>query len=734
MRPSPFLRTRVARRILLLFLFCAVLPLVLLAGLGYRRLADDLEDSTRAHLRQQSKASGMMLLDRLGSLAGLLATMATEIQADRPLRVASVASTTTASGPQFRALGVVRPDGQVDNIQGELPELPVLLPGQEAHLQDGGVALVTGPGPGGVRVFLVRAVDAIPRSRLWGFIDRRSVFGTDPSTSVAPVDALPCLTTERGETLSCLAPETLLLAPPSSGGTFRWYRGSDGYLAARWTLFLRQLYAAPSWTISLSMPESVVSAPLQSLRQVFLLGLGLAVAVVFTLAHIQLRRSMEPLEALEAGTARVAAGQFDEPVVVRSGDEFQALAGSFNRMASDLGRQFHHQNALARVHEVALAAAGPEAVLRALFAGQSALLPGESVTVALARPDEPERWTVTRSRGGEIDHAPLEVHPDRTELEELAQRVEGFILARGERTRSYLGVGNRELPDEALVLPLRSKGGLAGVIVVTGAPEQIRKPGLLAEARRTADEAALAISNAQLLAQLDEMNWGALKALARTIDAVSPWTAGHSERVTVGALEIGRRLGFSEEEIDLLHRGGLLHDIGKVGVPVRILDKPDDLTDEEFAQIKQHPMIGARILAPIGAFRRALPLVLHHHELLDGSGYPHGLEGDQIPLAVRVLTVADVFDALVSDRPYRTAWPVEKAITYLRENVGIKFDGAAVAALGAAVETGWRPVVSSPANRATDVAGPYALPTWKDIKEEAARGPASEASLSSARS
>jgi putative nucleotidyltransferase with HDIG domain len=193
------------------------------------------------------------------------------------------------------------------------------------------------------------------------------------------------------------------------------------------------------------------------------------------------------------------------------------------------------------------------------------------------------------------------------------------------------------------------------------------------------------------------MNWGALTALARAVDAVSPWTAGHSERVTIGAVEIARRLRLPKDDIDLIHRGGLLHDIGKVGLPSAILDKPAALTDQEFAAVRNHPAIGATILAPIGAFRRVLPLVLHHHELLDGSGYPHGLKGDQIPLLVRILTVADVFDALVSDRPYRSAWPVPRAIEYLGEAAGTQFDREVFEALAGAVATGWLPRAGVPA-------------------------------------
>jgi len=711
---SPFLKTRVARRILLLFLLCAMTPLTLLAGLGYRHLAEDLETMARDHLRDQTKTSGMMLLDRLGSLAALLETIAGRVEPDRALRQETrSAPAEEIAGPRFQALGIVPARGPVLSIIGELPVLPHLLADQEEHLRRGGVALVSQPGRDGVQIFLVREIQARPGTRLWGYIEPASVYGLNPATSVAPQGMVACLTQETGEVILCPAPETLGAAAPRTG-SFHWKRGANGFLAARWTVFLRRYYAAPSWTISLSVPDTVVSAPLAGIRRIFLLGLGLALAVVFTLAHIQLRRNMEPLEALEAGTLRMAAGRFDDPVVVRSGDEFQALAGSFNRMASDLRHQFGYQHALARVHEAALAATGPEAVLRALVRGQSALVPGGSVTIALANPDAPDHWTAIRGQD-ETGLMPREVRPTAVELEKLSGCGPGFAVEPGERAPSYCGMGRDELLDAALVLPLRWRGALTGALVLTGGEEVKRREGYLADARRTADEVALAISNAQLVNQLDEMNWGALTALARAIDAVSPWTAGHSERVTLGAVRIGRGLGLSEDQIDQLHRGGLLHDVGKVGVPASILDKPGKLTDEEFARIRLHPTMGARILAPIGAFRRAMPLVLHHHELLDGSGYPHGLSGEQIPLMVRILTVADVFDALVSDRPYRAAWPVDHAVGYLRNNADTKFDRRAVEALATAVESGWRPVASAPV-MVTGASGRFSL--WPTAETE----------------
>ena len=167
-----------------------------------------------------------------------------------------------------------------------------------------------------------------------------------------------------------------------------------------------------------------------------------------------------------------------------------------------------------------------------------------------------------------------------------------------------------------------------------------------------------------------------MTALARAVDAKSPWTLGHSERVTALSLAIGREMGLTAKELDMLQRGGLLHDIGKIGIPGSILDKPGKLTREEFAIIQEHPEKGARILEPIPAFQEIIPVVTQHHERFDGKGYPWGLSGEAISLGARILAIADVYDALTSDRPYRVALRPEDAISYVAENAGIQFDPA----------------------------------------------------------
>ena len=185
---------------------------------------------------------------------------------------------------------------------------------------------------------------------------------------------------------------------------------------------------------------------------------------------------------------------------------------------------------------------------------------------------------------------------------------------------------------------------------------------------------------ARLIEELAANDLGTLTALARTVDTNSPWTAGHSERVTNLAMNLGRELGMSTHEIDLLRRGGLLHDIGKLGVSQSILDKPGKLTEEETAVMRRHPSKGAEILEPIPNLRKVIPIVSQHHERFDGKGYPHGLSGEDISLHARILALADVVDALISDRPYRPGWSREKVLVYTRENSGSQFDPSVVEA------------------------------------------------------
>lgn len=165
-----------------------------------------------------------------------------------------------------------------------------------------------------------------------------------------------------------------------------------------------------------------------------------------------------------------------------------------------------------------------------------------------------------------------------------------------------------------------------------------------------------------------------LATFSAALEARDPYLRGHSARVTSLAEGLARRLGWCGDRLDGLRLGGTLHDVGKIAVTASVLCKPGPLTEEELAQIRTHPLAGARLIEAILDFRPALPYVLHHHERWDGAGYPHGLAAEEIPIEARLLGVADAFDAMTSMRSYRPALSVEQALGELARCAGSQFD------------------------------------------------------------
>jgi putative nucleotidyltransferase with HDIG domain len=189
-----------------------------------------------------------------------------------------------------------------------------------------------------------------------------------------------------------------------------------------------------------------------------------------------------------------------------------------------------------------------------------------------------------------------------------------------------------------------------------------------------ANESAIYLENSMLFDDVRGLMMGLLHSLTSAVDAKDTYTCGHSERVALLSRSLALEAGLNENQVDRIYMAGLLHDVGKIGVPEAVLQKCGKLTDEEFAQIKKHPEIGARILKDIKQVEDIIPGVLHHHERYDGKGYPAGLAGDSIPLMGRIICLADCFDAMTSSRTYRKALPLEVALTEIRRCSGTQFD------------------------------------------------------------
>jgi putative nucleotidyltransferase with HDIG domain len=187
-------------------------------------------------------------------------------------------------------------------------------------------------------------------------------------------------------------------------------------------------------------------------------------------------------------------------------------------------------------------------------------------------------------------------------------------------------------------------------------------------------------SNHDLYRQQSEFLASVVRAMTSAIDAKDPYTCGHSDRVARIAVRLAKELGCDAEMLHTIYMAGLLHDIGKIGIDDAVLRKPDRLTPEEIDHIKRHPEMGYRILADIQQLSSVLPAVLHHHEQWDGRGYPMGLAGEQIPFIARVVAVADAYDAMSSDRPYRRGMPLEKVEAIFRAGAGQQWDAEVIAA------------------------------------------------------
>ncbi|MEO1584641.1 MAG: HD-GYP domain-containing protein [Planctomycetota bacterium] len=228
----------------------------------------------------------------------------------------------------------------------------------------------------------------------------------------------------------------------------------------------------------------------------------------------------------------------------------------------------------------------------------------------------------------------------------------------------------------AIVRPLQNDRGLAGIIV---AGDKTREMGNVSSYDTKLIDAvggllSTFLTNSRLYDEQRQMAFGVLEALSAAVDAKDPYTRGHTQRVAHLSEQIALQLGSSAAEAERLRVAGLLHDVGKIGVPEAVLHKSGRLTDEEFDEIKKHPQIGHRILKDLGGLEDVLPAVLYHHERMDGRGYPHGLSGDQIPLNARIVAAADTFDAMSSTRSYRAKMPRGEVFDEIRRCAGTQLD------------------------------------------------------------
>jgi len=287
---------------------------------------------------------------------------------------------------------------------------------------------------------------------------------------------------------------------------------------------------------------------------------------------------------------------------------------------------------------------------------------------------------------GSLSLPPGKVHLLTNELMKVLSGRKSPLLVNNlpaDKTFAWLGEYARQIIAVPLQRDDQILGCLFGIDKMSGEFDSVDSKLL----NSIANESAIYLENVTLFADVHGLMMGLLHSLTSAVDAKDAYTCGHSERVALLSRHLAKNIKLSDAEVERIYMAGLLHDVGKIGVPEAVLQKPGKLTNEEFDQMKKHPEIGARILADIKQIKDIIPGVLHHHERYDGKGYPAGLAGENIPQMGRILCLADCFDAMTSNRTYRKALPLEVALTEIRRCSGTQFDpGLAEAFLRTDVE------------------------------------------------
>lgn len=684
---TTFLGSKFGRRMFLLFVGCALLPILVLAVVAYSSVNKTLHVQSESRLRDYSKSAVMGIWERLTFLDTELQIIASELRAT-PVphfpRLSDLLGQDLAK--RFRSVVVVSESSGRFVLHGMPITVPGLEPAELEHMDAHKPLLKveTAEDPNG-RYLLVRWAEMVGGEVvfLWGEVDPRYLWwGPTFENTLPPMMEMQVLDAgKRSELFSSLASESatptaiLQEVAKASQGNFFWdYNGTE-YLAHYRVVNLRPVFFYPTMTIVMSEAGDQLGLPLASFRRSFPTILLASLWIILLLSIGQIRRSMAPLRQLQSGTRQISEGKFDINLEVISDDEFAELADSFNKMAASLNRQFHVLGSLNNLQQAVLSELDSERIVATILEQFDRVLPCEEVCVSVITSKAGGvGWRYRR--GGEL--APTQP-PTGIELsvEEIAlfRRNRKYLvqnLANG--CPSYFECDVHSEAETLIAFPIFVQEDLAAVVAATVADIATLNAADIEQSRQLTDQVSIALSNARLIEELDDLNWGTLTALARAIDVRSHWTMGHTERVTNLAQQLGRAVGLSSERLQILHRGSLLHDIGKIGVPASILDKPDRLTPDEMDRVRDHVHLGVRIIEPIPGLAESVPVVHQHHEWVNGKGYPLGLVGNEICLEARILAVADCYDALRSARPYRAALTHEQVLEYIQENAGVQFD------------------------------------------------------------
>ncbi|MGL1932317.1 MAG: HD domain-containing protein [Desulfotalea sp.] len=679
-----FFQSVVARRFCLLFLVCAVVPICVLSIVSYTKVSNQLEKQSFSRLKREAGAYGVGLFDRLIRIENELKYLGSErIRAKEEWSFSGYNQLDHITSI-FNNISLVTPNSntRTSSLYGNIKQKVINT-------------LTDQKNPASDKSFVSFIVNESNATRFF-MVVQLSHNSSNPNVIVGEI--LPDYLWGIGTT-PILPPMTELLVYDSNGNIilstdafsgkeediekifesndlriFKYYIDDNEYLGSSVNSFFESRFQNTGWTITLSQSRADIMSALQEFTQTFPFIIILFLLIILYLTVTFIQRGLRPLEELKFATTRIARQDFSTKVNITTNDEFADLGNAFNSMGKKIETQFQTMEVVSEIEKDILSSVNKVHILSTTLSRLKLFFHCDFVHF-IRESDTTDSFIKIyttkgkRSRDLSVNYFSVsKPEKDFIFVKKYKQKLQSLLSA-----PSFLHF-DKQKAGNAISLPIFVKDGVKRVLILGWNEEHSLDEGDFSNALQISGQLTVALSNANLVNNFENLATGTIEALARTVDAKSRWTSGHSERVAEVATKIGKAMGLPTSEIDLLTRGGLLHDIGKIGLSFHILNKPGKLTDEEYLEVQNHPSLGAKIIEPISAFKNILTIIEQHHERYDGKGYPHGLKGSEIDMKARIMAVADVWDAITSSRPYRDGMIHDKAKAIIIDGVGTHFD------------------------------------------------------------
>ena len=400
--------------------------------------------------------------------------------------------------------------------------------------------------------------------------------------------------------------------------------------------------------------------------------------------YVVIKKTIRSILNLIGKAKDISEGKFKGKIEVLHGDELKDLATAFNRITSDLEKkikELEYSRSLTRelfqkIGHAITSTQKQEALLNLVVQSTRKVLKAEASFVVLYD-DKDNKLRLKAYAGSQKNLTEnMELPDDKGVIGLVMQTKKPMVIKKPKLEEHAIQPEEEKISyKNILCVPVLEKNKAKGVMAVCD-PEDVEKIDTedLFLLENIAGHIAKSMENFKLNQSIEETYFETLLTLAKAVEARDPYSGGHLERVSAYVEEVADRLGMDKETKKILRGGAILHDLGKVGIQDNILKKPGRYTPEEYEIMKQHAIIGENILKPLRSMANLGKLVRHHHEHYDGTGYPDGLVGEEIPLLSRILTIADVYDALTTERPYKKAIPPPEAVKAMRKDAGNMFD------------------------------------------------------------